>query len=264
MARTDPPVFFVSYARADAEYPEHRKNLQKFVADLSADVAVKLQTPLEGVSFIDDNIQAGEVWSEPLGHALRRCRVGLPLYTPNYFTRPWCGKEFQVFLDRSRPEPGGTGIVPVRWMKEHPDPPGYAARIQHDDGTFPREYASMGMHQLVRLRSAFPDKYRFALDALANRIVDEANAQRLIPLVKLDFDVIESAWKIASINDPQSHTRGNISKTCFVFISRSGWDWSPYQGTPKQIGALAQKITGELGLKYEMRRFHAMPGCPRD
>ena len=210
MARTDPPVFFVSYARADAEYPEYRVNLLKFVADLSAKVAVGMATSLEGVSFVDPNIQVGEVWSESLGDALKRCRVGVALYTPNYFTRPWCGKEFQVLLDRSRPSHGGTGILPVRWDKIL-DPPECATRIQYDSDAFPREYASMGMRQFVTLWSAFLTQYEFALDALRDRIIEEARAQRLEPLRTLDFDAVESAWKQAAANDPQSHTRGNIS-----------------------------------------------------
>src|SRR5271166_89240 len=79
MARTEPPVFFVSYAHSDAEHPEHRKNLENFVEDLSAEVARILATPREGVSFFDPGIQNGEVWSDVLGDALMRCRRLIPL-----------------------------------------------------------------------------------------------------------------------------------------------------------------------------------------
>jgi hypothetical protein len=251
MPITDPPVFFVSYARADAEHPRHRENLEVFVADLSAKVAVGLAAPLKGISFMDVNIQAGEVWSDQIRAAMMLCRVGLPLYTPNYFTRRWCGKEFQILLDRSRPAPGGTGIIPVRWAKKIADPPECVARLQYDDSAFPREYAARGMRQLVELRSVSPEAYELTLEALADRIIDEANAQRLAPLADIDFDTVTSAWEVSTAGDPKSHTQGNISKTCFVFLSRSGWDWVPYQDTPAKIGALAQKITGELGLRYE-------------
>jgi len=257
VAKTSPPVFFVSYARLDTEYPDYREKLEKFVADLSAKVAVTLVTPLEGVSFMDSNVQAGELWSDSIGDALTQCRVGLALYSPGYFTREWCGKEFQVLLDRSRPAPGGTGIVPVRWAKKFPDPPECAARHQHNSGAFPPEYASMGMYQLVALRSVYQKQYEFALEELADRIVIEARAQRLAPLANVDFDNVRSAWDASTAADPQSHTRGNISKTCFVYASRSGWDWAPYQGPTAQIGALAQKITGDLGLRYEEIPYNA-------
>jgi hypothetical protein len=144
MASTDLPVFFLSYARLDTEFVEYRQNLKQFVADLAAKVATDLAIPLEGVAFLDDNIQAGEVWSDELRDALMRCRVGVALYSPSYFTRRWCGQEFQVFLNRSYPGKGGTGIVPVRWARKFPDPPDCAAKIQHDDASFPPEYASVG------------------------------------------------------------------------------------------------------------------------
>ena len=208
-----------------------------------------LATPLDGVSFMDVNIQAGEIWSDEIRDALMRCRVGLALYTPNYFTRRWCGQEFQVLLNRRRPGSGGTGIVPVRWLKDVIDPPKCAAQLQHDSAAFPPEYTSRGMRQLVALREVRP--YELTLEALTDRIIDEANAQRLSPLTQLDVDAVPSAWEVSTPGDPQSHTHGNISKTCFVFLSRSGWDWAPYDGTPAKIGALAQKITGELGLRYE-------------
>jgi hypothetical protein len=248
--RTDPPVFFVSYARADIEHPPYRENLEVFVKDLSAMVAVGLGIPLDAVSFMDVNIQAGEVWSDEIRDALMQCRVGLALYTPNYFTRRWCGQEFQVLLDRSRPEPGGSGIIPVRWTKYVGDPPECAARLQYNDGAFPREYVSRGMRQLVALRSVDPKSYELALEELSDRIIEEFKAQRLAPLANLDLDAIMSAWEVSTAGDPRSHSQGNISKTCFVFLSCDGWDWAPYQGTPAAIGALAQKITGELGLRY--------------
>jgi hypothetical protein len=249
---TSPPIFFVSYARADAEFPDYRERLENFVSELSAKVAVQMPTPLKGVSFIDGNIQTGEVWSDSLGQALMQCRVGLALYSPNYFTREWCGKEFQVFLNRRRQGAAGTGIIPVWWSNKFPGLPSCASPIQHDEGAFPSDYASMGVQQLVKLKSStHPAQYEFTLDLLARRIVAEAKSQHLDPLPNLDFEQIRSAWEESAANDPQSHTRGNISKTCFVFVSRSGWDWIPYQGAAPKIGALAQTITGDLGLRYE-------------
>lgn len=252
MTITSPPIFFVSYARADAEFPDYRERLENFVSELSAKVAVQMPTPLKGVSFIDGNIQTGEVWSDSLGQALMQCRVGLALYSPNYFTREWCGKEFQVFLNRRRQGAAGTGIIPVWWSNKFPGLPSCASPIQHDEGAFPSDYASMGVQQLVKLKSStHPAQYEFTLDLLARRIVAEAKSQHLDPLPNLDFEQIRSAWEESAANDPQSHTRGNISKTCFVFVSRSGWDWIPYQGAAPKIGALAQTITGDLGLRYE-------------
>jgi hypothetical protein len=104
---------------------------------------------------------------------------------------------------------------------------------------------------LVKLRTLYLLQYERSLDALAASIIMQVKTQSLQPLKDLDFDAVESAWEVAAAKDPQSHTEGNISKTCFVFVSAKGWDWVPYDGTPAEIGALAQKISGELSLKYE-------------
>jgi len=79
MERTDPPVFFVSYARDDAKHTKYRDALQKFVSDLSAKVAFDMGISPEGVSFMDGDIDAGEVWSDRLRDALMQCQVGLTL-----------------------------------------------------------------------------------------------------------------------------------------------------------------------------------------
>jgi hypothetical protein len=249
-AMTYPPVFFVSYARADAEYQPDREDLNKFVEDLSARVARKLPTPREGVRFFDSSsIETGEVWSDQLADALMKSKVGVALYTPSYFTRRWCGKEFQVFLNRRQAVQNASGIVPVLWMK-CTTLPSAVDKFQYKDAAFPAEYAQVGMQQLLRLKAVYADKYELALEAVAERIVAAA-AQSLKPLAALDFDNLRSAWEESVEANPQSHKEGSVSKTCFVFVSRQGWDWQPYPVLDRKIGAVAQQISGELGLRYE-------------
>jgi hypothetical protein len=247
---TYPPVFFVSYARADAEYEPDREDLKKFIEDLSAKVARKVPTPREGVRFFDaSSIEAGEVWTHELADALMKSRVGVALYTPTYFTRRWCGKEFQAFLNRAQALNGPSGIVPVLWMK-CTTLPSAVDGFQYTDASFPTEYGQIGMQQLLKLKAVYQDKYELALEAIANRIVG-ALARSLTPLAALDFDALQSAWDASVEANPQSHTEGSVSKTCFVFVSRQGWDWQPYPAVSRRIGALAQQISGELGLRYE-------------
>lgn len=241
-------IFFVSYARSATKFERDREELQKFVADLSARVANKVPTAHEGVCFFDaSSIEAGENWSSELAEGLGRCKVGVALYTPAYFTREWCGKEFQVFMDRSRRATGASGIVPVLWMKATLPP--VVEAFQYTDATFPVKYAEVGMQQLLRLR-VYADEYELAMEALADRIVTAAKAQSLAPAESLDFDAVCSAWHQASAGNARSHTEGGISKTCFVYVSQQRWHWEPYHGTRK-IGAMAQSISGDLNLQYE-------------
>jgi hypothetical protein len=245
-----PPVFFVSYARADAVHPPYRAALKEFVANLRAAVAVRLARADDEIAFFDESsIAAGEVWTDVLVDALTTCSVGVALYTPNYFTRAWCGKEFGVFRKRRPAQPGASGIVPVLWMKCTTPPA--VGDLQYRDGTFPEAYASVGMHQLATLQ-VFRDQYNQAVDAVAERIVAAVNSGGTLGGIgALEPEMLSSAWDESTKADPQSHKEGGVSKTCFVFVSREGWDWKPYPEMNWRIGALAQHISGELQLRYE-------------
>src|SRR2546422_523635 len=92
------PCFFFSYARKD-----HGPYLERFFKELKERVARKgLFDEDQGeVSFRDiDNIEPGEDWGQELADALAKCLTMVSIYTPWYFARPYCGKEFRIFLDR--------------------------------------------------------------------------------------------------------------------------------------------------------------------
>jgi hypothetical protein len=245
-----PPLFFISYARADVEFPPYREDLAAFVEALSAKVADRTARPMNGLRFFDaTSIETGEIWTTELTAAVARTRVAVPLYSMNYFTRPWCGKEYEIFRRRRRTA-GQSGVVPVLWVKCTTLPDG-VEQVQYRDAAFPAEYSQVGMRQLRRLKS-YADQYEMALEALADRIVAAANPGLLeLDPATLDFGSVPSAWDVASDRDPKSHTEGRVSKTCFVFVSRHGWDWQPYPAASKTIGALAQEVSGALGLRYE-------------
>jgi hypothetical protein len=107
-----PAVFFASYARADTDYEPFHKLMKTFIDDLSAKVAVKMAVPRAGICFFDESsIETGAIWQNELTEALKTCKAAVTLFSPSYFTSQWCGKEFQVFLNRQ------AGIVPVMWSK---------------------------------------------------------------------------------------------------------------------------------------------------
>jgi hypothetical protein len=249
------PLFFASYARADTDYPPFREQMKRFIEDLSAKVAEKIGgIAREEVCFFDESsIETGAIWTNQLSDALKSIPVGVAIYSPSYFTSKWCGKEFQVFLNRasaSQTAPNApVGIVPVLWAKCTTLPP-CVKQIQYLHDAFPLEYKEVGLHQLLSLR-VYSDQYQLSLGAIADSIVSTATATNgLTPLPVLDLERIQSAWDRSSAADPESHKEGSIAKTCFVFISRRGWDWQPYP-EKRTIGAMAQQITGDLGLRYE-------------
>jgi hypothetical protein len=75
-------------------------------------------------------------------------------------------------------------------------------------------------------------------------------------LPALDAQALPSAWEESVAANAHSHTEGGVSKACFVFASRKGWSWQPYP-TTRAVGALAQRVTGDLGLQYEEIKYDA-------
>ena len=138
------PVFFVSYARQDSDLPKHRLALLAFVEELEALVANRLGIPRKGVAFVDSDIRSGQIFTDEIRDALMRCSVGVPLYSAGYFSRRWCGQEFQVLLDR-RPAQGGHAVVPVRWEKEFELPAcASSIEIEYERESFPNRICDHG------------------------------------------------------------------------------------------------------------------------
>jgi TIR domain len=248
------PLYFVSFASADRRHPPLRERMDRFLADLDARVAVKYPPPAcNSVSFFSErNIETGHFWSSDLENGLARSKVGLCLYSPSYFTSTWCGKEFQVFRQRS-PGPAASGIIPVFWLPCMTVPPPVET-IQFKDQRLPAAYAQVGIERLLALK-VYSDEYELTVDAIADSIVAAAKRTSLTPMASVDLEVTPSAWDVLTAADPDSHTEGGIAKTCFVFAAKKGWDWVPYPDTPqprsRTVGGMAQQISGELGLRYE-------------
>src|SRR5687767_10604443 len=95
-------IFFVSYSRLNARNAKDRELVAQFVADLEDDVTQKLQRPsTSDVAFFDTtDIETGTDWNDELSAAASTSRVAVCLFSPSYFSSLWCGREFQVFVDR--------------------------------------------------------------------------------------------------------------------------------------------------------------------
>jgi len=245
------PAFFVSYARGDAEYDSDRERVYRFISDLAAKVAGEMGRPNDEVCFVDkSSIEVGTEWPSELSDALSTIPIAVALYSPRYFASEWCGKEFHAFLKRlpeRRPPGNPLGIVPVLWKRVVVPP--VVQHIQYEDKKFPPEYKQVGLEKIMSLK-VLGDQYELALGAVADIIVS-AHATGLIPIDTLNLDGLPSAWTVSAGLNPDSHKEGSIGKTCFVFVSREGWDWEPYPEVKKKIGALAQQISGDLNLRCE-------------
>jgi hypothetical protein len=118
----EPHVFFWSYARADAQDgPE----LDRFYTDLCREVRGRLgRAEADRCGFRDDRgIElAAPEWASVIGGALASARAFVALYSPTYFTREACGKEWTIFRERLLAYTGERGqslpplIFPVLWL----------------------------------------------------------------------------------------------------------------------------------------------------
>src|SRR5262245_30151459 len=228
-------VLFISYSRLNVRHPQDAANIKRFVTDLEGDL---VQYPAvvgnDDACFLDTtNIETGTDWNEELSDAAARSRIAVALFSPSYFNSVWCGREFQVFLDRREAVAGDkpVAIVPVIWMRHDPIPESASAFQDTDDAipsaSFPTDYRQMGLRQIMLLNSE--PQYTQARIAIGARILKAAQDHRLPQLTDLNLRTYGSAWNV-----PPPNGGGNkpispsVKKTYFVFLANDGWGWRPY------------------------------------
>jgi hypothetical protein len=238
-------VLFTSYARADSSTEKGKEQLQRFLGDLAEAVGglIADQRPRDEQLYFRDSssIQLGTSWPMELADALSNSKICLALYSPAYFVSDWGGREIEIFRRRKAP------IIPVIWVPASKIPESIKD-IQYNQDEFPIEYLDRGLKQLM-LQPKLEDAYQECILALARRIVSTYSPA---PVTGITFDLgaVESAWKHNS-NGAKIAGLATISKSCFVFLARSGWHWKPFPNDEKTIGAFSQLLSGQLGLEYE-------------
>src|SRR5258708_11783121 len=90
--------FFLSYSSID--YKQGKKDdIFKFFADLQERLERLGHEKESGFCAARTN-EAGVDWKNGLVEHLKSCHVIVPLYSPNYFKSPHCGREWKVYYDR--------------------------------------------------------------------------------------------------------------------------------------------------------------------
>lgn len=172
-----PSVVFTSYAQADRE-PYLAKFVDDFRETLGGFQGIHDKEERKKLAFFDRDIVGGEKWSNAIVSALQDARVLVCLLSHTYLRRPWCGRELQVFLERSDALhlPAGASarfIFPVWWQKpQKPRPlPRRLAELNWRDPQYPKRYDEGGIWSLYRKGKA--KDYRAMADRLAE-LVHEA------------------------------------------------------------------------------------------
>ncbi|WP_329140533.1 TIR-like protein FxsC [Streptomyces sp. NBC_00670] len=187
----DPYVFFLSYARvpstedgAKAENPD--EDLVAFHRQLCGHIMQLTDHDGERPpGFLDRRMGVGADWERRLKETLTDCQVFVPVYTKRYFTREWCGREWDAFVrrqeehSRSRPYTGNA-IVPVLWVDPRPlTLPRVARRVQYAHPDLGQEYLRSGLYGLRA--KGYHAKYHTAVWGIAQTIVKVAEQTRLAP-----------------------------------------------------------------------------------
>lgn len=267
---------FVSYASENRSYRADRELFDEFVRDVINEVNQTKSTSGNVEEFLAHrDIETGDEWPAALAAAVRTSRVMLSFFSPHYFNSTWCGREFQVFLDRRKTwTPSGnddahvTFIVPVLWIACTP-PDAIAGAQQNWDSGFPQEYRDLGTRKLLQLEKKA--ERVSVITSLAGRIVKLLGHTPLPELPAIgSVTTLASAFDVAGGPGPVQHAssayfvfaagkRAEIATTARnnvgAWANTDGKDWRPYfPQSSDSAGALAQRAAGDKG-----RRFTQIP-----
>ena len=193
------PYFFLSYSRRDAP----GGFLSQFYDDLCRELSIRggpAIDPDDSVGFLDTDQRPGINWATNTGDALGTCKVFVPVYSPNYFNSPYCGKEWHAFSRRLASHQRAysaapASIVPCLWVKLLEEPPRAARFIQDTRDKFCSEYHEFGLRFLMQLKDN-ESKYREFLVKFTNMLVSAGRRQIPDPLSGISLLEEEDAFAV--------------------------------------------------------------------
>ncbi|MDG5806542.1 TIR-like protein FxsC [Streptomyces ossamyceticus] len=139
----------------------------------------------EPPGFLNQRMDTGVDWENRIKHALATCRVFVPIYNTRYFTREWCGKEWDAFARRQEEQLRtraytGNAIIPVLWVGEqYLTMPPVAAKVQYAIPNLGKPYLQAGLYGLRQ--AGRRNLYRSSVWSLAEMIVKVAQQTSLAP-----------------------------------------------------------------------------------
>lgn len=184
--------FFFSYPRPhtrEAKKARIEPYLQKFFDDLSDDVAEQLGLDSFCVGFLDqEGIDLGAEWEKKVADALQSSKTMVCIYSPTYFNRPYCGKEWKAFYDRCEQAvrqglyPSMPPLIkPVPWMPLQDLPP-VVASLNYLLGDENSVVNTEGMKLVLQQLGNRTSEYWAYVRALARSITEDAKKYPLPPM----------------------------------------------------------------------------------
>lgn len=271
--------YFLSYAREDRNR-DSGDTITTFHADLVEAVRVRTNWPYERVGFLETTaIGDGAGWPSELSAGLATCRAFVPVLSPTYFDRAFCGKEWAVFAERLHAYEAMSGvnaklIRPVQLVAPQHlgNEPAVVAPVQRTHDQYPPAYNDDGLMQLFKHHRA--GAYTRFVDAFAERLIAGVEAHELPAATAVpDIHAVESAFQqpgtqLAATLPEATPSGPRFAQFFFVAARRTelvgvrqnlsfygdegGLDWKPYQPEEgDEVAIIAQEVAALEKLRYE-------------
>ncbi len=226
------PHFFFSYAIENAK----GGYLNRFLDDLRNEVSELLPCTLKEACFYDAAQLPGEDYPVNIQQALATSRVMISNYSPNYFQKPYCGKEFAVFRDRiaihrkNNPGSNPASIIPILWLPSAEHIPFTVRKFfvsRDPESLYEKEGLKYILEQGVDdgQRRAWYAQFK---RAIARQIIETARNTPLAQLQNLNWGLQRNAFeprKPRVVDNPADLRAGPKSAT-FLYVgdTRLGMD----------------------------------------
>ena len=193
--------YFFSYAHENFD-----ADLERFSNDLRTRLAQLRGRPAHEVAFTDGgSLLPGVKWKPELAAALGNARVFIYVRSPQYFQRPFCGKEWSVFESRlpaaQDPNAARRLMVPLHWI-----PTTYAgvrlptSLVEDTQYTFEKfgsTYSQYGLSEMMKAdgRPGYAEFLSAFVQYVAKLLTDPSLT--LPELQNVDLDAASDAFALA-------------------------------------------------------------------
>lgn len=235
-------LFYVSFAQAD-----YTPYLQRFCEDLEQSVRNLTGGSLDRIMFFRGKVMPVEPYWLPRANILADARTMLALVSPHYLRSEYCGKEWQLFSERT-PMGLQPPILPVQWAPIEGEPPSAISQLQ----IWGKE-EKLTLNQLARQRRP---RYFELINQAAGLLVQFAKAAppaRVVP----SSDSISNAFSdLADQSRPDILVlvvlAGNSREMAELHRDRGAYgddedEWSPWSGRTT-VAALAEEAIADAHL----------------
>jgi FxsC-like protein len=277
--------FFLSYAHDDDMpkiYDDPKSDvkigpIKKFYLDLCVKLRGRTALPENEIGFFDDKeIPLGTKWSQELSEAIQSSKIFVSIYSPTYFRKPYCGKEWTVFNLRKQAYAKAHGVeepalmIPVLWQKKlyvERDMPDLLKKDQYTHGDFGEHYTRLGLADILSDKELREKYYEGFLANFSDKLINAVDPDLELPRLETDkpLEEIEPVFPPATTDAAgpiEQPADANPRYVKFVFVvgrekemreakirqrleyyREKGGEWTPYlPDDSQQIDLLVQLV----------------------